>query len=88
MAKAVVKAEGLVRTDRAAVDRALAEMYPALDPKVRGVLAEEAPKLLAADGRMAPEGYALMQKMLAVSDPDLKPVPFAEISAFGQASRP
>ena len=88
LARAIVKAEGLVRTDRAAVDRALAEMYPALAPGLRDVLAQEAPKLLAADGKMAPEGYALMQKMLTVSDPGLSPVPYEQISAFGQVLRP
>ena len=87
-ARAVIKAEGLVRSDRAAVDRALAEMYPALDQKLRNVLAEEAPKLLASDGKMALEGYALMQKMLVVSDPGLSPIPYEQISAFGQVLKP
>ena len=87
-ARAVVKAEGLVRTDRAAVERALAEMYPALDQKLRNVLADEAPRLLATDGTMAKDGYALMQKMLVVSDPGLSPVPYEQISAFGQVLRP
>ncbi len=81
LARAVVKAEGLVRTNRAAVDAALNDMYPALDPKLRAVLAEEAPKLLSADGRMAPAGYALMQRMLKVSDPAMVAVPYEQISA-------
>ena len=87
LARAIIKAEGMVRTDRLAVDRALAEMYPALDVNLRAVLAQEAPRLLAADGKMAPEGYALMLKMLTVSDPGLQPVPYEQISAFGQVLR-
>jgi len=81
LARAVVKAEGLVRTNRTAVDAALVEMYPALDPKLRAVLAEEAPKLLSVDGRMAPAGYALMQRMLKVTDPAMVAVPYEQISA-------
>ena len=81
LARAVVKAEQMVRTNRAAVDAALVEMYPALDPKLRAVLAEEAPKLLSADGRMAPAGYALMQRMLKVTDPAMVAVPYEQISA-------
>ena len=81
LARAVVKAEGLVRTNRAAVDGALMDMYPALAPNLRAVLAEEAPKLLSADGRMAPAGYALMQRMLKVSDPAMVAVPYEQISA-------
>ena len=88
LARAVVKAEGLVRTNRAAVDAALVEMYPALDPKLRAVLAEEAPKLLAADGRMAPGGYALMQRMLKVSDPAMVAVPYEQISASALLPQP
>jgi hypothetical protein len=63
-------------------------MYPALDNTLRNVLAEEAPKLLSVDGKMAPEGYAMMLKMLTVSDPGLAPVPYDQISAFGQVLRP
>ncbi len=80
LARAVVKAEGLVRSNKPAVEAALVEMYPALDPKLRAVLAEEAPKLLSADGRMAPGGYALMQRMLKVSDPAMVAVPYEQIS--------
>jgi NitT/TauT family transport system substrate-binding protein len=81
LARAVVKAEGMVRTNRAAVDAALVEMYPALAPNLRAVLAEEAPKLLATDGRMAPAGYALMQRMLKVTDPAMVAVPYEQIWA-------
>jgi len=45
----VVKAEGMVRTNRAAVDAALVEMYPALAPNLRAVLAEEALGLAIED---------------------------------------
>ena len=83
-ARAIIKAEAMVRSDGPAVDRALAEMYPALDPSLRAVLAQEAPRLLASDGKMAPEGYELMLKMLTVSDPGLSPVPYEQISAFSQ----
>jgi NitT/TauT family transport system substrate-binding protein len=79
LARAVVKAEGLVRSNKPAVEAALMEMYPALDPKLRAVLVEEAPKLLSADGRMAPAGYALMQRMLKVSDPAMVAVPYEQI---------
>ena len=88
LARAVVKAEGLVRTNRAAVEAALAEMYPALDPKLRAVLADEAPKLISADGRMAPGGYALMQRMLKVSDPAMVAVPYEQISASALLPQP
>ena len=88
LARAVVKAEGLVRTNKPAVDAALAEMYPAVDPKLRGVLAEEAPKLLSADGHMAPAGYALMQRMLKVSDPAMVAVPYEQISASALLPQP
>ncbi len=69
-----------MRSNKPAVEAALVEMYPALDPKLRAVLAEEAPKLLSADGRMAPGGYALMQRMLKVSDPAMVAVPYEQIS--------
>ena len=88
LARAVVKAEGLVRTNRAAVEAALAEMYPALDPKLRAVLADEAPKLISADGRMAPGGYDLMQRMLKVSDPAMVAVPYEQISASALLPQP
>jgi NitT/TauT family transport system substrate-binding protein len=88
LARAVVKAEGLVRSNRAAVDAALMDMYPALDPKLRAVLAEEAPKLLSANGRMAPGGYALMQRMLKVSDPAMVAVPYEQISATALLPQP
>jgi len=88
LARAVVKAEGLVRTNRAAVEAALAEMYPALDPKLRAVLADEAPKLISADARMAPGGYAPMQRMLKVSDPARVAVPYEQISASALLPQP
>ena len=88
LARAVVKAEGLVRTNRPAVEAALGDMYPALDPKLRLVLADEAPHLLSADGRMDPKGYALMQRMLKVSDPGLKPAPYEQISAAALLPKP
>ncbi len=79
-AGAVVHAEQTIQTDPAAVAAGLAEMFPKLDPALRGVLAEEAPKLLASDGVMAPGGYQLMLKMLQVSDPTLSAVPYATIT--------
>jgi NitT/TauT family transport system substrate-binding protein len=88
LARAVVKAEGMVRSNRAAVEAGLAEMYPALSPKLREVLADEAPKLLAGDGRMAPAGYALMLNMLKVSDPTIAPVPYEKVAATGLLPQP
>lgn len=88
VARAVVKAEGLVRSNRPAVEAALAEMYPALDPKLRTVLADEAPRLLSANGLMDPAGYDLMQKMLKVSDPTLVAVPYDKISATALLPKP
>jgi NitT/TauT family transport system substrate-binding protein len=88
VSRAIVKAEGMVRTNRPAVEAALAEMYPALDAKIRGVLADEAPRLLSADGHMAPEGFALMQRMLKVSDPGVAPVPYDQIVAFASKGKP
>jgi NitT/TauT family transport system substrate-binding protein len=88
LARAVIKAEGMVRTNRPAVEAALAEMYPAISPKLRTVLADEAPNLLSADGRMAPAGYALMQRMLKVSDPSLTAVPYEQISAPALLPKP
>ena len=88
LARAVVKAEGLVRTNKPALEAALAEMYPAVAPKLRAVLAEEAPKLLSADGRMAPAGYALMQRMLKVSDPAMVAVPYEQVSATNLLPKP
>jgi NitT/TauT family transport system substrate-binding protein len=88
LARAVVRAERLVRSDRPAVEAALAQMYPALDPKLRAVLADEAPRLLAADGRMAPEGYALMQRMLRSTEPSLPNVAYAKITAVDMLPPP
>ncbi|MDB5596414.1 MAG: transporter substrate-binding protein [Hyphomicrobiales bacterium] len=88
LARAVIKAEGMVRTNRPVVEAALAEMYPAISPKLRAVLADEAPNLLSVDGRMAPAGYALMQRMLKVSDPTLPAVPYEQISAAALLPKP
>jgi NitT/TauT family transport system substrate-binding protein len=88
LARAVVKAEGLVRSNRPAVEAALADMYPALDPKLRLVLADEAPHLLSADGRMDRTGYALMQRMLKVSDPALVPASYDLVSASALLPKP
>jgi len=88
LARAVVKAAGLVRSNRPAVEAALADMYPALDPKLRLVLADEAPHLLSLDGRMDPKGYALMQRMLKVSDPALVPASYEQVSATALLPKP
>ncbi len=88
LARAVVKAAGLVRSNRPAVEAALADMYPALDPKLRLVLADEAPHLLSLDGRMDPKGYALMQRMLKVSDPALVPASYEQVSAIALLPKP
>jgi NitT/TauT family transport system substrate-binding protein len=81
LARAVIKAEEMVRSNRPAVEAALGEMYPALDPKLRLVLADEAPNLLSMNGRMDPKGYALMQSMLKVTDPSLVPASYEQIYA-------
>ncbi|MBX9739757.1 MAG: ABC transporter substrate-binding protein [Beijerinckiaceae bacterium] len=88
LARAVVKAEAMVRVNRPAVEAALAEMYPALAPKLRAVLADEAPRLLSADGRMDPAGYKLMQGMLKVSDPTLVPASYEQVSALSYLPQP
>ncbi|MFT8245561.1 ABC transporter substrate-binding protein [Roseomonas sp. BN140053] len=82
VARAVLRGAQLVRSDRAAVDRALAEMFPALTPELRAVLAEEAPRLGSADGRMSREGYELMIRMLRVSDPTIRAVPYETVMAL------
>lgn len=71
LVSAVVKAEQLIQTDPKAVQAGVDAMYPNLSPELRTVLVNEAPKLLAADGKMSPEGYALMVKMLKASDKTL-----------------
>ena len=77
-----------MRVNRPAVEAALAEMYPALAPKLRAVLADEAPRLLSADGRMDPAGYKLMQGMLKVSDPTLVPASYEQVSALSYLPQP
>ncbi len=71
LVSAVVKAEQLIQTDPKAVQAGVDAMYPNLSPELRTVLVNEAPKLLATDGKMSPEGYALMVKMLKASDKTL-----------------
>lgn len=71
LARAVIKAEQVIQTDPAAVQAGVEKMYPRLTPELRQVLVQEAPKLLSRDGKMAPEGYQLMVKMLKASEPKL-----------------
>lgn len=71
LAAAVIRAERLIQTDPAAVRAGIDQMYPNLSPALRDVLVNEAPKLLATDGKMSPDGYALMVKMLKVTDQTL-----------------
>lgn len=87
-AAAVVEAEHLVQTDRAAVEAGLAEMFPRLDPALRGVLADEAPHLIATDGIMAPGGYAMMVRMMQVSDPTVAAVPYAAVTDLSLLPHP
>lgn len=87
LARAVIRGAGLIRSDRAALDAALREMFPALDPALRTVLAEEAPRLISADGRMGREGYELMLRMMQGSDPTLRPVPYEQVIAFDYLPR-
>ncbi len=87
-AGAVVKAEHAIQTDPAAVDAGLLEMFPKLDPKLRGVLAQEAPKLLSKDGVMAPAGYDMMLKMMQVSDPTVTKVPYATVTDLAILPKP
>jgi NitT/TauT family transport system substrate-binding protein len=79
-AAAVVHAEHLIQTDPKAVEAGLLEMFPKLDPALRTVLAEEAPKLLSPDGVMGKPGYDLMVKMLQVSDPTMSAVPYSTVT--------
>jgi NitT/TauT family transport system substrate-binding protein len=88
LARAVVRAEALLRSDPKVMDGALAEMYPNLSAELRIVLAEQAPHLLATGGRLAPAGYAQLQKMMAVADPTLKVVPYNEIAATAYLPAP
>ncbi|HHT0369215.1 TPA: ABC transporter substrate-binding protein [Raoultella planticola] len=80
LARAVIKAEQVIQTDPAAVQAGVDEMYPRLSPALRQVLVEEAPKLLSPDGKMAPEGYQLMVKMLKASDPTLSQPDYSAIT--------
>lgn len=80
LARAIIKAEQLIQTDPAAVQAGVDEMYPRLPPELRKVLVEEAPKILSHDGKMAPEGYQLMVKMLKVSDPTLSEPDYSAIT--------
>lgn len=79
--QAVVHAEQLIQSGDPAVAAALTEMFPQLDPTLRADLARDAKLTIAADGRMAPEGYDRMVDMLKASEPDLRAVPYAEIAA-------
>ncbi len=79
LARAVIKAEQLIQTDPSAVQAAVDKMYPRLTPALRKVLAQEAPKLLSSDGKMAAEGYQLMVKMLKVTDPTLSEPAYSDI---------
>ena len=82
LASAVVRAEKLMQTDPAAVSAGLEKMFPALKPELRKVLAEEAPKLASANGRIERGGYDLMIKMLKVADPTLSSPTYESITAF------
>ncbi|QKJ86888.1 NitT/TauT family transport system substrate-binding protein [Paramixta manurensis] len=80
LTRAVIKAEQVIQTDPVAVQAGVDKMYPRLSPALRKVLAEEAPKLLSHDGKMAPQGYQLMVKMLKVADPTLSAPDYSAIT--------
>ncbi len=88
LARGTIRGAALIQTDRAAVEAALLEMFPALDPALRTVLAEEAPRLISADGRMGREGYELMVRMMQGTDPSLRAVPYEQVTAFDYLPRP
>lgn len=79
LVNAVVRAEHLIQTDPQAVQAGVDAMYPKLSPELRKVLVDEAPKLLSPDGKMSPDGYALMVKMLKVTDATLDAPDYSQI---------
>ncbi|NYE26344.1 ABC transporter substrate-binding protein [Pigmentiphaga litoralis] len=81
LVRAVVRAERLVQTDPAAVVAGVNQMFPALKPELRKVLAEEAPKLASPDGKMARGGYDLMVKMMKTGDLTLKAPTYESVTA-------
>jgi NitT/TauT family transport system substrate-binding protein len=82
VARAVVKAQGLIKSDPAAVRAALHAMYPNFDDALLTEVAAEAQHALSTDGRLDQDGYKTMQDMLLKADPTLKPVPYADVVAL------
>jgi NitT/TauT family transport system substrate-binding protein len=82
VAKAVVKAQGLIKTDPAAVRAELHAMYPNFDDALLTEVATEAHHALSTDGRLDRDGYKTMQDMLLKADPTLKPVAYEDVVAL------
>lgn len=83
VAAAVVKALKLIQQDRAVLRAAVVEMFPSFDPALVDKVTEAvAAGYLSPDGRMNPEGYKTLVEMMTISDPNLKPVPYADVVAL------
>ena len=80
VARAVVKAEGLIQTDPTAIRAAMKEMFPSMAPEVAESVARDVTLHgLSHDGRAAEAGYDTMVKMLVMADPSVKPVPYKDV---------
>jgi NitT/TauT family transport system substrate-binding protein len=82
VAKAVVKAQGLIKSDPEAVRAGLHGMYPNFDDALLTEVAAEAQHALSIDGRLDRDGYKTMQDMLLKADPSLKPVAYEDVVAL------
>lgn len=82
VARAVVRAQRLIQEDPAAIRDAMAEMFPSFSAELTELVADEAVKeSLARDGKVDRDGYDMMLKVLAVSDPALADIAYDTVVA-------
>jgi NitT/TauT family transport system substrate-binding protein len=82
VAKAIVRAQGLIKSDPALVTATIKTMFPNFDDALVAELTQEAPRTLSTDGRLNEEGYDNLLEMVRTADPSLQAVSYADIVAL------
>jgi NitT/TauT family transport system substrate-binding protein len=74
VARAVLKAEQLIQTDPAAVEKIVRQQYPNGSEAFIKAMTTVVPRLISPDGQVSAAGYTKMTEILRSVEPDLQPV--------------
>ncbi|MBV7483417.1 ABC transporter substrate-binding protein [Bordetella sp. BOR01] len=79
IARAVLKAEQIIQTDPAAVERGVRTLFPERSDVFVKQFAAVAPNIISPDGRISESGFLKMVEILRSVEPDLEPIDQADV---------